>query len=450
MREERRHWFSWSGGGPVRRRGSALVAASALLLGGLVAGSSSDPAAASRPAPRHPIPEYCQQLDPSLTWQPGVREFLQSAIDANSTCRGTARAGSEKVAIFDWDDTIVKNGIGYVTNYYTLQHDLILQPKNRDWRTLNRYLTKDAARALTKACGTKVKPGKPLPTSTNEACAAEIVALLDGKTVAGRAGFEGYNARRIEPSYLWSAALLTGYTEREIAGFGVQVRKQMLSAPIGTTQHVGGKDVTGYIRYYAQMRDLVATLKANGITPWVVSASPEPLVKVWAPGAGFDVRHAVGIRSVYDKHGRQTPHLKGCGGIPDRADAVLPYIDGKRCWANQAIFGVKGPKAFDQLPAKRRQVIAGGDSVTDVTFVRDATAASLAINRNKPELMCRAYDGLFTKGGTWAINPMFIDPLPQHARYECSKGYVNPDGSFGPVLRDDGSVIGDQEDTVHG
>ncbi|MFT4166316.1 MAG: haloacid dehalogenase-like hydrolase [Microlunatus sp.] len=450
MKEAPRSRWRWSSRSLLRRRVPTVVAASALLFGGLMAGGVADSAAASPSRSGHSLPEYCRQLDPSLTWQPGVREFLQSAIDKNSTCRGAVRHGKNKVAIFDWDDTIVKNGIGYVTNYYTLQHDLVLQPKNRDWRTLNRYLTDDAAHALTKACGTKVRPGKRLPTSTNEACTAEIVALLDGKTVDGKVGFTGYNARWIEPSYLWSAALLSGYTERQIAGFAAQVRQQMLTAPIGTTQHIGGKNVTGYIRYYEQMRDLVGTLTANGITPWVVSASPEPLVKVWAPGAGFDVRHVVGIRSVYDRHGRQTPHLKGCGGTADGDDAVLPYIDGKRCWANQAIFGVRGAKAFDQLSAKRRQVLAGGDSVTDVTFVGDATSASLAINRNKPELMCRAYDGLFTKGGKWAVNPMFINPLPQHAPYQCSQAYANPDGSFGPVLRADGSVIEDQIDSVHG
>lgn len=74
-----------------------------------------------------------------------------------------------------------------------------------------------------------------------------------------------------------------------------------------------------------------------------------------------------------------------------------------------------GPQAFNQLAADRRQVLAAGDSNSDATFVGDATVVSLVINRNQDDLMCRAYDGLFTRGGKWAINPMFIDPLPQHA-----------------------------------
>ena len=60
--------------------------------------------------------------------------------------------------------------------------------------------------------------------------------------------------------------------------------------------------------------------------------------------------------------------------------------------------------------ASRRQVIGAGDSDTDATMVRDATGAHIAINRNKPELMCHAYANT---DGRWVVNPMFIEPLPQ-------------------------------------
>jgi len=63
-------------------------------------------------------------------------------------------------------------------------------------------------------------------------------------------------------------------------------------------------------------------------------------------------------------------------------------------------------------------MLAAGDSVTDVTFVGDATAVHLVINRNKSELMCRAYDNA---DGKWLINPMFIAPNKPHADpYPCS------------------------------
>jgi hypothetical protein len=61
----------------------------------------------------------------------------------------------------------------------------------------------------------------------------------------------------------------------------------------------------------------------------------------------------------------------------------------------------------------------------------------------------RAYAGLFTDGGTWAVNEMFIDPLPQHDPYISSTAFTNSDGSEGPVLQPDGKPIPDQVDSVY-
>ena len=80
-------------------------------------------------------------------------------------------------------------------------------------------------------------------------------------------------------------------------------------------------------------------------------------------------------------------------------------------------------------------------------MVRDATGVHIAINRNKPELMCRAYAD---EDGRWVVNPMFIEPLAQLAEpYPCSTtGFIGADGEEGPVIGDDGQVIPDQLDTV--
>ncbi|HWN33080.1 MAG TPA: hypothetical protein VNP03_10050 [Pseudonocardia sp.] len=72
----------------------------------------------------------CRTLDPSLTWYGDVRQKLQAAIDAHSSCTGTFAGSPAPVAIFDWDNTVVKNDIGYGTNYWMLRNDKILQPAN--------------------------------------------------------------------------------------------------------------------------------------------------------------------------------------------------------------------------------------------------------------------------------------------------------------------------------
>jgi hypothetical protein len=128
----------------------------------------------------------------------------------------------------------------------------------------------------------------------------------------------------------------------------------------------------------------------------------------------------------------------------------MTYIDGKRCWINQVILGIQGPAALQPAPEARRQAIAGGDADTDVTMLRDATGIRIALNRNRNELMCRAYAN---QDGKWLVNPMFIEPLPRYTKgYPCSTtGYVDADGKEAPVIGDDGvTPIPDQRDTVFG
>jgi hypothetical protein len=275
------------------------------------------------------------------------------------------------------------------------------------------------------------------------ACTDEILAVLDNETSTGATAFNGYDARRTLGDYEFSAALAAGHTEAEITEYAAAAKKQNLSAAEGTEDTVGTKKVDGYIRVYPQMKNLISVLQGNGIEPWVVSASPEPIVKVWAPEVGIDDAHVVGIRSVY-ADGKMTPAMQPCGGTSD----VITYVDGKRCWANQAIFGINGPAAWAQAPPDVRQIFGAGDSTTDVTFVSDATKGHLVINRDKTELMCRAYDN---QGGNWVINPMFIDPEEQQTEpFKCSTaGYTEPDGNETALRRPDGSIVPDQADAVH-
>lgn len=425
---------------------AAVVLAITLAAAGSGCGATQSPEAMKGPEGSKAPAEACPQLDPSLKWPAGAREHLQKAIDAHSACTGEARGTETPVAIFDWDNTVVKNDIGYATNFWMLRNNKILQPENQDWKTTDRYLTDAAATALIAACGTDVPAGQPLPTNTDLDCADEILAILDDTTRAGDPAFAGFDARRLIGSYSWGTALSAGYTAEQLAFFAGEAKKENLAAPEGAMQTIGTQEVDAYIRIYPQIKDLITVLQAHGVETWVVSASPEPVVKVWNREVGIDEDHVIGVRSVYED-GVQTAHLKGCGGVPDGDDSVMTYIDGKRCWANQEIFGIQGPAAFERTPADRRQFLAAGDSVTDVTFVGDATDARIVVNRNKAELMCRAYDDA---DGAWVVVPMFIDPKPRKEEpYPCSTtAYTNPDGSASPVTRPDGTVIPDQADTI--
>lgn len=426
------------------RRPVITLAAVATVTAGMILPPGAADAAGSRH--RHD----CPQLSNAASWYGDNAAKLQKVIDSRGRCSWKVGSSSSKpYAVFDWDNTVVKNDISDQTIFWMLRHDRILQPQGRNWKTTSRYMTDAGATALRAACGSLATPGKPLPTSTDSTCADEILSVRKtGETTSGDKVFDGYNHRQMEASYAWVSQILAGYTPAQVRSIASQARQAALRARVGATQQVGSSTEVAWIRYYPQIRDLIRTLKRAGIEPYVVSASPKEFADVWGTGVGIDRAHTLGITQVV-RGGRLTGHLRGCGGVPDGVDAIMPYIDGKRCFINQQIVGIKGRQALNPAPWAKRPVVAGGDATTDVSMLRDASGASLVINRNKDELMCRAYDNA---SGRWIINPMFIQPLPQRSSlYPCATtGYTDAAGNEGPVRRYDGSIIPDQQDTVHG
>ncbi|MEW1661030.1 haloacid dehalogenase-like hydrolase [Streptomyces sp. NPDC093707] len=412
---------------------------------GLAALTATTPATAATPGAA-PARANCPQLSKDLPWYGDNRAKLQKMIDERGTCSGR-HDGPRPVAAFDWDNTVVKNDITDGTLAWMLRNDKLLRPKS--WRATNPWLTAAADRALTRACG-HGPAGRPLPTSGRPACADEIMEIRStAKTMGGAEAFAGtWNHRRTVPEYAWIPQLFAGLKPATLTAYAKQARAENLAAPLGTVQTVGTHKVAGYIRYYDQQKDLIRTLKAAGFDVYIVSASSEVVAEAWSGGVGVDAAHTLGIRSLV-RGGKLTTGIAGCGDVKDGPGAVIPYIDGKRCWINQEIFKIKGAEAWRQQDPAHRIALGGGDATTDVTFVGDATGAHLVLNRNKDEVMCRGYDNA---DGRWVVNPMFIDPLPRKSgAYACSTtGYTNTDGTLGPVRRADGTVVADQQDLIHG
>ncbi|MBP8921054.1 MAG: haloacid dehalogenase-like hydrolase [Micropruina sp.] len=448
-----------------RVRGAALVSLS-LIATGLAGGQAALPANAAEPmkaiatvptaktapAGKKAKPaKNCPQLTLAANWYGDNAKLIQKAIDTYGKCSWPkGRAPQVRpYAVFDWDNTVIKNDISDQTIFWMLRNDKILQPPGRNWQNTSRFMTAEGAAALRKACGNLAKPGQPLPTSTNVACADELLSVRKTqKTTSGDEVFEGFNHRYMEASYAWVSQIMQGYTPAQVRNIAKQARAAALNAPIGATQQVGSSTETAWIRYYDEIEDLIRTLKKAGIEPWVVSASPKEFADVWGVGVGIDRAHTIGIEQIVRK-GKLTGHLKGCGGLPNGSDRIMTYIDGKRCFINQTILGVKGPRALKPMPFALRPVVAGGDATTDISMLRDAKGAAVVLNRNRDELMCHAYDNANER---WAVNPMFINPLPQkQGLYPCSTtAYTDAKGNPGPVRRNDGSIIPDQADTVFG
>jgi len=379
-------------------------------------------------------------------WYGSNRETITAWLDSRGCESELYRPRQPPVVLLDWDNTVVKNDVGDAITFYLVAHDQVLQPPARNWKRTSGYMTDEAAAALADACRSDIPPGHPLPTSTNPSCADEILSVyIDNRTRGGATAFAGQDSRRIEPTYAWTAQLMAGHTHAEIRKLARDAVLPQLAAPIGATQIVGTRTVNGWLRIYPQIVDLITAARSRGYAVWVITASPTDVVRSLAPLAGIDPDRVVGIRSMTDRAGGLTYTFEGCGPVPDGNQSIIPYIEGKRCWVNKAVFGDTSSAAIDRRHDPR-QVLGAGDSDTDVEFLRDSTY-KLVLNRNKQELMCFAYAN---DGDTWRVNPMFLQPRPQRtAPYPCSTTACRlSDGSTAACRDDQGNVIADQQDAV--
>ncbi len=197
----------------------------------------------------------CAALDPSLAWYGDNRVTLDAMMTEFGTCgaAGDVDDGAP-LALFDWDNTVVKNDIGSATAFWMIKNNKVLQPAGGDWATTSRFMTPAGAAALSAACGSETAPGQPLATSTDSDCADEIVAVLEEKTRDGQAAFDGYDHRRTKAAYAWAVQLMAGHTEDEITEYARAARAENLAAAEGSDQTVGTTEVDGSVRYYAKSK----------------------------------------------------------------------------------------------------------------------------------------------------------------------------------------------------
>jgi hypothetical protein len=301
------------------------------------------------------------------------------------------------VAIFDWDNTIIKNDIGDATFFYMVNNDKVLQPPSKNWSLTSPYLTSDAVNALNTACDTLAAAGQPLSTSTNVACANELYSIYDAeKTTGGKAAFAGYNYRRMEAAYAWAVQLGAGYTPAQIHGFADAAIAFNMANPIGTTQTLGSNTgLNGYVRVYDQIKDLMGTLQANGFDVWVSSASSQQAVERFAAYVNVAPDHVIGVRLLLDSGGKLTYNIQGCGGIPDgtndgagnfTGNSLITYVDGKRCWANKVIWGDNSAAALATNPdtSSGRSSLLATPIPTSLSFgtLRSSSWSSIATKKS--------------------------------------------------------------------
>ena len=386
------------------------------------------------------VPPTCQPktLRTDLAWAGTNRTDLDGWL-ASRGCNSPGYDPNKKpVALFDWDNTVSKNDFGDAITFWLLTNNKVIRPAA--WTDTSGYMTAAGATALSTACDSLAAVGEPLPTSTNAACANEILSMyIDNLTTGGQPAFAGHNYRTMEPTYAWTAQLMAGYTDAEVSQFATAAIMPQLAAAEGTTQTIGTRtNRNGWLRIYDQSKDLIEVATSHGYDVWVITASPQPVIAAFAPMAGVAADHVIGIRSMKDSANKRTYKFFGCGDVPDDNQSLISYIAGKRCWVNKVVYGDTTAKAMQRRPDGQRQVFGAGDSDTDIEFLRDATYR-LVIDRNKTELMCNAF---YNANDTWRVNPMFILPRAKKtSAYPCSTTAFKSENGTGVPLRDDANNV---------
>lgn len=408
-----------------------------------VNGKDSDAGAPITPDAAPPTPT--RLVDDRIDgWTAPVRARLNKLITDKGITSPTFDPKNRPVAVFDWDNTVLKNDIGDATFFWMLRHDKILQPPSKDWGLSSQTLTTAAKSALNTACDSLAAAGQPLPTSTNTACADALYYAYDNGTTPPSSGsvpaWTPEKTLTTDNPYAWAGQVEQGYTPQEVREFAFAAYDEGRTAPIGTTQTVGSvSGLNGYVRVYDQMTDLIGALDANGFDVWVVSASPEWTVAAIAFEAGVPENHVIGIRYLLN-NGKQTRDMQGCGTIADATNTIITFDEGKRCFINKTIFH---EPTMSQMPTNpvlgKRPTFVAGDSDTDIAMLKDATELKLVINRNKLQTMCNA---LSNYQGKWIFNPMFIAPKAKKmTAYACSTA---KDASGNLLVDENGKPMVDQ------
>jgi len=339
----------------------------------------------------------------------------------------TLTSKQKKIAVFDWDNTMIKNDIGDAMIFWMLANNKIKNPKT--WAGSSSLLSESALQALVAHCPLSSNV-EFVATKNNSDCSEIILQIYtDGKLATGENAWrETFNRDWMEPAYAWAVQLAQGYTPSELRAMANVVIDQFSNNPIGQKLTLGKRQIDHWLQLYQPMKKLVSDLLDHGFDVWISSASSQYIVEEFARHVGLSNNRVIGVRPVLDKENRITTQFEGCGPTPAKQNLLINYRQGKRCWINKIIFAEKDKQKQIDQPSPTH--FAAGDSDTDMFFVRDAKEFHVVINRQKPEIMCHALafsQGLKEKMGTWIINPMFIAPKSKKSSpYECQKfGFPN-------------------------
>ena len=124
-------------------------------------------------------------------FQPAVKVALDKFI-------ASVDPASKPVAVFDWDNTVIKNDVGAATLFHMVREGLVKRPAK--WTDLA-DLTDGARSSLAAACA---GDGEFLPSREKALCGEMLAALYKkGKLPGDAAPFKEHDHRTYRPTTAW-------------------------------------------------------------------------------------------------------------------------------------------------------------------------------------------------------------------------------------------------------
>jgi hypothetical protein len=343
----------------------------------------------------------------------GWPDDARARLEAFVTSHGRGSAGYDAthppVAVFDWDNTSARGDVGDLAFAYMLDHDLIRWPDGGldAWGPLS-----SAARArIAAACPAGLAAGAPLPTSGESACGVALAEIVIEGSLDGVPSFDPPISPSYRGSYGMMVRVFAGMTREQASEIGRATIERALAQPIGTRRTIGRASFDDFLRVQEPVHALADRLREAGIEPWIVSASFEPIVQVFAAHAGYDADHVIGARLELGPDGTFT----GRHPFESTIGPLITFDEGKRFWIRHGIFGMTPEQAL-AAPAEgdRRPVLAGGDSDTDYAMLDYARGLRVLFDRGGQRVTCLSR----REHESFVVLPQFVDPVP-HGDVVC-------------------------------
>lgn len=313
-------------------------------------------------------------------FDPQVLEALEALIATKGSDSPGYDGAKPPVAVFDWDNTVIRHDIGEAVLIDGLLEGWIKMPTPI---APEGWLTPEWQGRLEEGCAQAGEGGSAPEGQVPKACAEDFLRAYNEGFMADPEG------NFLHRPYAWAALLLAGYSPGEISAFTDGVASRRLGADIGAVVEVGALETPGWMRLNPPMVALIQAFEAKGFEVWIVSASAQPLVEVMGARVGVPRERVIGVRLKADDSGRLLPELAP-GPSPCPEGGVMTWRQGKACYI-EAIIG-------------RSPAFVAGDSVTDLEMLELATDLRLVLDRGKEPLMTR---GRANADGKWAIQSLF-------------------------------------------